>query len=132
MKTKYIMKKSFLTFVLFAAAILIISSCGKNELRDVRALVTSVEMNGDTLKSMKATVGGDTLLFSLTDVRLNNGLMLQGDSVIVNYIDWRNDSLRALVITILPKAPHVIDLNAIQSDSLLTAPVKSAEDVADN
>ncbi len=125
------MKKSFLTFVLFAA-ILVISSCGKNELRDVRALVTSVEMNGDTLKSMKATVGGDTLLFSLTDVRLNNGLMLQGDSVIVNYIDWRNDSLRALVVTVLPSAPHVIDLNTIQGDSLLTAPANSAEDGADN
>lgn len=122
------MKKSILTFVLFFAAMLMLSSCGKNELKDVRALVTSLEVNGDTLKSMKATVDGETLLFSLVDARFNNGVMLHGDSVIINYIEGRNDTLRALVVTILPKAPHYLDFDAAKNDTLKTAPVRSAEE----
>ena len=125
------MKKSILAFAIFAVAMITISSCGKKELKDVRALVSSIDIVDDTLKSMKATVDGDTLLFSLTDVRLNNGMMLNGDSVIISYIDGRNDSLRALLVTILPKTPHYVDLDSLKNDTLITAPAKSGEDTAE-
>ena len=125
------MKKSILAFAIFALAMIIISSCGKKEIKDVRALVSSIHIVDDTLKSMKATVDGDTLLFSMADVRLNNGMMIHGDSVVISYIDGRNDSLRALLVTIIPKAPHYVNLDSLKNDILITAPARSSKDTAE-
>ena len=51
-----------------------------------------------------------------------NGLMLPGDSVIVDYIEGRGDTLRALVVTVLPKIQVVKQPEP--TDSLITAPAK--------
>ncbi len=112
------MRKCILAFILLCVSLVSFTGCGKNELKDVRALVASIEVKGDTLKSMKATVDGDSLLFSLKDARFNNGVMLHGDSVIINYIKGRGDTLRALVVTILPKAPSYFNPKDAQNDSL--------------
>lgn len=47
--------------------------------------------------------GEDSIVFNLNEVRYNNGVMLPNDSVIVDYIDGKNDTARALVVTVLPK-----------------------------
>ena len=124
----WIMKRFIFAFAIVCFSSLVFISCESNELKDVRALVASVKVEGDSLHSMKATVDGDTLLFSLKDARLNNGLMLDGDSVIINYIKGHKDTLRALVVTILPKAPRYIDMDAAKNDTLITAPRVSLND----
>ena len=53
------------------------------------------------------------MLFSIADARFQNGLMLPGDSVIVDYIEGRGDTLRALVVTVLPKVQVDIVVSAI-------------------
>ena len=85
------MKKSVLIFAVLGVLMTALFSCGgDNKIKDVRVLVASFEKHGDTLNVMNGiTSDGETLLFSLRDVRLNNGLMVQGDSVIVNYIKGR-------------------------------------------
>ena len=53
-----------------------------------------------------------------------NGMFINGDSVNINYIEGEKDTLRAMVITVLPRPIHTIDLNsAEQSDTLLTRPL---------
>ena len=120
------MKNYILAFILFFS-IIVMTGCSNRsrELKEVRALVASIQVVDDSLMSMKATVEGDTMLFSLAAARFNNGLMIHGDSVIINYVESSNDTLSALVVTILPKAPKYIDLNAEKGCTLLTAPSKS-------
>ena len=121
------MKNLILSFLAVCACGLAATSCGKPELKNVRGLVTDVEIVSDSLKSKRMTVGSDTLLFSMRDCMLNNGIMLRGDSVIVDYIDGRGDSLRALVLTLLPKPAHYVNPADMAGDSLLTAPAAKEE-----
>lgn len=124
------MKKYILAFTLLCISLLSFTGCGKNELKDVRAQVTSIEVKRDTLMSMKATVDGDTLLFSLKDARFNNGIMLHGDSVIIDYIKGRGDTLRALVVTILPKAPSYFNPDEAKNDTLaVSSPLEPEKDI---
>ena len=51
--------------------------------------------------------------------------MLPNDSVIVDYIDGKNDTARALVVTVLPKNTVTINPEDNQSKKLITAPIKS-------
>lgn len=63
----------------------------------------NVRIDDDTLKNLTVMDGEDSIVFNLNEVRDNNGVMLPNDSVIVDYIDGKNDTARALVVTVLPK-----------------------------
>ena len=109
---KIIMKKNicFLIIALFAMA-LSFSGCGKPKLKNVRVQVYSLNTHSDTLIDFTGVKDGDTLRFNLGNARFNNGVMMRGDSVIVDYIDGDDDMERALVVTVLPKQSKVIDLD---------------------
>ena len=115
------MKKS--TVILCAACVgFVLTSC-KPKLKDCKGLVTQVEFNQDTLKSMKVQTADGEFIFNLKDVRFNEGIMMKNDSVIVNYIQGRHDTLRALVVTVLPKSAHYIDIKKDTTKELLTSPL---------
>ena len=88
----------------------------KSELKNVRGQVKSVEIKNDTLKSMVLAVDGQDRIVRLTDAQFQNGIALEGDSVILDYIDGRKDSLRALVVTVLPRPAQYFE----PSDTLIT------------
>ena len=118
------MKMTFLfSFVVSALCLLSMSSCREEGLQNVRGEVRSVNIHRDTLVSMTVNVNeaGDTLLFYLSDARFQKGIMMPKDSVIVDYID-RHDSLKALVVTVLPKTHLLEDVKP--ADTLLTAPMR--------
>lgn len=73
-------------------------------------MVYNVDTHADTLISFTGVTDGDSLKFDLAEARFNNGLMMTGDSVIVDYIDGDNDMKRAMVVTVLPKRSNIIDL----------------------
>lgn len=96
--------------------------CGKPKIETVRAFVTGVDVHEDTLKSMKVQTTDGEKVFKLDDVRFNEGIMMKGDSIIIDYIKGKTDTLRALVVTVLPKAPHYVDVEKDTTQELLTVP----------
>lgn len=120
------MKKIVFTAVLVVSLGLSLVGC-KQELQETRGVVTELEVEGDTILCSRIAVDGDTLLFKMTEARLLNGMFVSGDSVVVNYIEGRNDTLRALLVQVLPKAPRVIEPAKESNDSLVTRPVKDQE-----
>jgi len=117
------MKKTFLALVVLCGMIMSFVGC-KPELKNVRGQVKSVEISNDTLKSMVLAIDGQDTFVKLTDARFQSGIAMVGDSVILDYIDGRNDSLRALVVTILPKPAHEF----VPSDTLITVDSKAIAD----
>ena len=118
------MKKLFVfaflgAFVISAA----LTSCGSNELKNVRGVVKGLHVQGDTLTGLVLAVGedGDTLLFNVDDANFQRGMTFPGDSAIVDYIEGRGGVLRAFVITMLPKAQPAAPLH---TDTLITTPMK--------
>ena len=120
------MKKIVFTAALLVSLALSLVGC-KQELQETRGVVTELEVEGDTILCSRIAVDGDTLLFKMTEARLLNGMFVSGDSVVVNYIEGRNDTLRALLVQVLPKTPHVIEPAKESNDSLVTRPVKDQE-----
>lgn len=120
------MKKIVFTASLLVSLGLSLVGC-KQELQETRGVVTELEFDSDTLLCTRIAVEGDTLLFKVNEARMVNGMFVKGDSVVVNYIEGRNDTLRALVLAVLPKAPHVIEPAKESKDSLVTRPVKDQE-----
>ena len=120
------MKKIVFTAVLLASLGLSLVGC-KQELQETRGVVTELEVEGDTILCSRIAIDGDTLLFKMTEARLLNGMFVSGDSVVVNYIEGRNDTLRALLVQVLSKAPRVIVPAKESNDSLVTRPVKDLE-----
>ena len=97
---------------------------GKKELKEMKGVVTYIWAEHDSLVSVNIADGPDTLLFHAEEARIVNGMFINGDSVNINYIEGEKDTLRAMVITVLPRPIHTIDLNsAEQSDTLLTRPL---------
>lgn len=120
------MRKSFFYMVVFTLLLVLgISSCGKPELKKIRGIVKNVRIDDDTLKNLTVMDGEDSIVFNLNEVRYNNGVMLPNDSVIVDYIDGKNDTARALVVTVLPKNAVTINPEDNQSKKLITAPIKA-------
>lgn len=120
------MRKSFFYMVVFTLLLVLgISSCGNPELKKIRGIVKNVRIDDDTLKNLTVMDGEDSIVFNLNEVRYNNGVMLPNDSVIVDYIDGKNDTARALVVTVLPKNAVTINPEDNQSKKLITAPIKS-------
>ena len=120
------MKKIVFTAALLVSLGLSLVGC-KQELQETRGVVTELEFDSDTLLCSRIAVDGDTLLFKMTEARLLNGMFVSGDSVVVNYIEGRNDTLRALLVQVLPKAPRVIVPATESDDSLVTRPVEDQE-----
>ena len=118
------MKKLILSLVALCALVPVLTGCGGHrELKELRGMVASVAMAGDSLTTMKVTVDADTLLLKLADARFTNGVMMGGDSVTVHYIEGRGDTLRALLVNVLPRAPRYFDPSE-HGDTLLTAPAR--------
>lgn len=88
----------------------------------MRGKVTSVDYNGDTLLSMKVSADGEEYVFSLDEAQFNNGVMLVGDSLIVNYFNGRHDMLRAAYVTLLPRPVNYLKDEVDKSKPLKTAP----------
>ena len=91
-------------------------SCGKTELKNARCQVKSVEIIRDSLKSMVVTINGEDKTVTLADARFQGGVSLQGDSIILDYIDGKDNTLRGLVVTVLPKKAHLFE----RKDTLIT------------
>lgn len=131
-KNHLIMKNSFLLLVLICCSLLI-TSCGGGELKDVSGKVVDIEAVSDSLISAKLTCNGDTMLFNFDDARFINGMFVSGDSVKISFIDGRNDTLRALVVNIIPHAPHYFNPDEAKNDTLVTAPANNkVSEVADS
>ena len=101
-----------------------IGSCREKGLQNIRGEVRHVEIKGDTLLSMTIGINarGDTAVFNLDDARFQNGIMMYRDSVIVDYVHGHGDTLRALVVTVLPKIRKFDE--PIFIDTLITLPKK--------
>jgi hypothetical protein len=118
------MKTSKILLFIFLIC-LILGSCSKPKIKTVRGYVTSVEINGDTLKTIHVTSSEGNFIFNMKDARFNEGIMMKADSVLVDYIEGRHDTARALVITVLPKSAHYIETNKVDTtNALLTLPVQ--------
>ena len=89
------MKKVFLLAVI-GLSLLTVVSCGNKEIQQTKGVVTSIKVVEDSLATANIVVDGDTLLFKLADARFVNGMFLKGDSVTIDYIEGRGDTLRAL------------------------------------
>lgn len=94
--------------VVSVCVLLALGSCGKKELKNVRGLVKSVQIDNDTIRSLTVVCGEDSMIFNLDSARYNEGIMVPADSVIVDYIDGKGDTAIALVVTVLPRAAKII------------------------
>ena len=117
------MKKTFLALLILCGLVATFSGC-KPELKNVRGQVKSLAIDNDTLKSMVLTVGESENIVTLLDARFQNGIALAGDSVRGDYIDGKENTLRALVVTVLPKPAQEF----VPSDTLITIDSKTAKD----
>jgi hypothetical protein len=117
------MKKIFLALVVLCGMAVAFVGC-EPELKNARGQVKSIEISNDTLKSMVLIIDGQDKVVNLTAAKFQNGIAIQGDSVILDYIDGRADSLRGLVVTVLPKPAHYFE----PSDTLITRDSKSTAD----
>lgn len=97
------------------------TSC-EPELKNARVQVKSVEIVNDSLKSMIVSMGDEEKTVTLLDARFQNGIALQGDSVILDYIDGKENTLRALIVTVLPKPAQYFE----PSDTLITKESKDS------
>lgn len=114
------MKKFFAIFCIAALGMTMTFTSCKEKIKTVRGKVASVENHGDTLISMKVTDGEDSLKFNLDEAKFNNGIMLIGDSVIVNYFNGKDDAYRAAVITVLPRPTQYLDKEIDSTKELKT------------
>ena len=94
------------------------------EMKNARVLVKSISVVNDSLKSMVVTIGEEDKTVSLQDARFQNGIAIQGDSVILDYIDGKDNTLRGLVVTVLPKPAQYFE----PSDTLVTRDAAVAAD----
>jgi len=109
------MKNFFLALVVLCGLAAAFIGC-KPELKNVRGQVKSLVVTNDTLTSMILSADGKELQVDMTRSRLQNGLAIEGDSVIVDYIDGDSGSLIAVVCTTLPKPAQEF----VPSDTLIT------------
>ena len=98
----------------------VVNCSGKKELKQTKGVVVELKTIQDSLVTARVTVGSDTLLFKLADARFVNGMFIKDDSVSIDYIEGQGDTLRALVIAVLPKPIHYVE----KSDTLVTRPVE--------
>ena len=117
------MKKAFLALTILCGMAIAFTGC-KPELKNVRGQVKSLEVINDSLKSMVLTVADKDFQVDMTRTRIQEGLAIEGDSVIVDYIDGDNGTLIAVVCTTLPKPAQEFE----PSDTLMTRESKESAD----
>ena len=117
------MKKAFLVLVVLCGMAAAFTGC-KPELKNVRAKVKNLEVINDTLTSMTISVDGKDLQVDMTRTRMQNGLAIEGDSVIVDYIDGDNGTLISVVCTTLPKSLQIFE----PTDTLMTRKSEESDD----
>lgn len=115
------MKKVVLSITILCAVAFGFTSC-KPELKSARVQVKSMEIINDSLKSMVVALGDEEKTVTLLDARFQNGIAIQGDSVILDYIDGKGNTLRGLVVTVLPRATRYFE----PSDTLVTRVTKDS------
>lgn len=98
----------------------VVNCSGKKELKQTKGVVVALKTIQDSLVTARVTVGSDTLLFKLAEARFINGMFIKDDSVQIDYIEGQGDTLRALVIAVLPKPVHYVE----KSDTLVTRPAE--------
>ena len=113
------MKKFVFVWIALISIIFSLSSC-KEKIKDVEGVVTSVDINGDTIRSMKVFNGEDTLIFTVKDAQYDNGVMLANDNVKVHYLSGNGDTLRAVLVYVKPRPSKVIELEPDSTKPLLT------------
>ncbi len=125
LKKTFQMKKSLVIFCVMAFCTISFFTGCKEKIKNVRGQVVTIEHHGDTLLNMKVRTSDETLLFKLDDARFNMGVMLEGDSVLVNYVKGHGDSLRALIVTVLPRPARYLENEIDSSKEVLTVPEDS-------
>src|SRR5574344_1517786 len=115
------MKKILRVSSFLALALSLTLTGCKPKLKNVHVYVSKLDLSSDTLKGFTGRTADDSIKFSVDRARFNNGVMLLRDSVIVDYIDGKNDTARALVVTVLPKNGKVLDLDTMKNHKLKTA-----------
>ena len=118
------MKKiTFFSLVAFVGLMLMASCNSQSELRNVRGFVKNLDVKEDTLLNMTVFVTDkDSIVFNMDEARLQSGMVVAGDSVLVDYIEGKDGVFRAYVVTMLPKP---IQPSVLNHDTLFTAPVDS-------
>ncbi|MCH3982153.1 MAG: hypothetical protein LKE41_09695 [Prevotella sp.] len=117
------MKKSSKLLFLFCVSALLLTFSGcKPKLKNIRGVVTGVVVKDDTLRSFTLQCGEDSMVFNVDSARFTEGMMLPRDSVIVDYIKDKSDTLKAYVVTVLPKPIKEVDLKSDSTKKLLTIP----------
>ena len=125
------MRKTIFYSVLVAMALVMtLSGCRKSGLQNIRGEVKNISFHNDTLKAMTIFINEDkdTMVFSLAEARLQRGVMMFRDSVIVDYVEGRDDTMRALVVTVLPREIKLVE-DAI-TDTIATATIEHHKDTA--
>lgn len=121
------MKKLFFTLFIIALVLTAMTGCRKSGLQNTCGVVKDLKIHKDTLLSMTLIINedGDTMLFNMDDARIQRGMMMPRDSVIVDYMYGQGDTIKALVVTLIPKIK--LDQDEDQGtklpDSLVTTPI---------
>lgn len=117
------MKKSFALLSVIALLIGTFALTGcKEKIKTIHGKVISVDLRDDTLFSMKVSADKEEYLFSLDEVQFNDGVMMKGDSVIVDYFKGNGDSLRAAFVTVLPKPARYLDQMVDSTKAVVSRP----------
>lgn len=120
------MKRLLYLFFSFCLLGLIVAGCNENKLKTVRGEVVELDILHDTIISnLILSVDGDSLLFNLKDAQFVNGDVFSGDSVEIDYVSTKSDTLRALLVSLINKSAHVLIPSQMSNDSLVTLPVET-------
>ena len=109
-----------------ALVLIAMTGCRKSGMQNIRGVVKDMKIHKDSLLSMTLTINedGDTMLFSLREALIQRGMMMPHDSVIVDYVYGNGDTIKALVVTLIPKVQLETEENEGTKlpDTLVTAP----------
>ena len=121
------MKKiTFLSLMAFIGLLFLAACNNKYQLRNVHGVVKNLNIKNDTLLNMTIFVtDNDSMVFNMDDARLQSGMVMPNDSVIVDYVE-NETGFHAYVVTLLPKA---VKPSVMNHDTLLTAPLDSTSSV---
>lgn len=119
------MKKLFYLFFSFCLFGLTITGCHENKLKTVKGEVVNLDiLNDSILANLVLSVDGDSLVFSLKEAQYINSGIFSGDSVEIDYIEGKTDTLRAMLISIISKSANIIIPSEMAGDSLVTIPAE--------
>lgn len=78
--------------------------------------------------TMVAKIDGRDITFDLKQAKYDNGFVMAGDSVTVFYVgDLREGKVKAGLIRLIPRKPHVVDVKFDDSKELKTKTMSDEE-----